>query len=242
MTVASTSHFAQIVEERVELVRLDDRAHALLRLAHQDLLGAQRRVAQRHPVEPHVHAAVAGDASSRGRAGQPGAAEVLDADDEVGGEHLEAALDEHLLHERVADLHGRPLASASRRRTSRSPAPRRRRCRRRRCAAPNSTTRLPAPDACASLMSSCAHHADAQRVDQRVARRTTGRRRPRRRCSAGRGSCRSRRCRRRRRAAPAGCPSASAGPNRSGSITATGRAPIDRMSRTMPPTPVAAPW
>src|SRR3954451_23581121 len=35
---------------------------------------------------------------------------------------------------------------------------------------------------------------------------------------------------------------ASSGPNRSGSITATGRAPIARMSRTMPPTPVAAPW
>ena len=32
------------------------------------------------------------------------------------------------------------------------------------------------------------------------------------------------------------------GPKRSGSITATGRAPMARMSRTMPPTPVAAPW
>ena len=36
--------------------------------------------------------------------------------------------------------------------------------------------------------------------------------------------------------------SASSGPNRSGSMTATGRAPIARMSRTIPPTPVAAPW
>ena len=35
---------------------------------------------------------------------------------------------------------------------------------------------------------------------------------------------------------------AEAGPNLSASITATGRAPIARMSRTMPPTPVAAPW
>ena len=34
---------------------------------------------------------------------------------------------------------------------------------------------------------------------------------------------------------------APAAPNRSASITATGRAPIARMSRTMPPTPVAAP-
>ena len=35
---------------------------------------------------------------------------------------------------------------------------------------------------------------------------------------------------------------ASAGPNRNGSITAMGRAPIVKMSRTIPPTPVAAPW
>ena len=34
----------------------------------------------------------------------------------------------------------------------------------------------------------------------------------------------------------------SIGPTRSGSMTAIGRAPIVRMSRTMPPTPVAAPW
>ena len=33
-----------------------------------------------------------------------------------------------------------------------------------------------------------------------------------------------------------------AGPNRNESMTATGRAPMVRMSRTMPPTPVAAPW
>ena len=34
---------------------------------------------------------------------------------------------------------------------------------------------------------------------------------------------------------------ASAGPKRSGSITAIGRAPIVKISRTIPPTPVAAP-
>ncbi len=32
------------------------------------------------------------------------------------------------------------------------------------------------------------------------------------------------------------------GPNRSGSSSATGRAPIEMTSRTIPPTPVAAPW
>ena len=34
----------------------------------------------------------------------------------------------------------------------------------------------------------------------------------------------------------------SSGPKRSESITAMGRAPMVKMSRRMPPTPVAAPW
>src|SRR5438552_7417835 len=34
----------------------------------------------------------------------------------------------------------------------------------------------------------------------------------------------------------------SSGPNRSGSMTAIGRAPMEKMSRRIPPTPVAAPW
>ncbi len=81
------------------------------------------------------------------------------------------------------------------------------------------------------------HDADAQRVDERVA----GVRRVEDRLAAdvraGRGSCRSHRRPPRSRAARGGCPSASRGPKRRGSITATGRAPIARMSRTMPPTP-----
>ncbi len=34
----------------------------------------------------------------------------------------------------------------------------------------------------------------------------------------------------------------STAPKRSWSMTATGRAPMEMMSRTIPPTPVAAPW
>ena len=53
------------------------------------------------------------DAAARrglaGRAGEAGAAEVLDADDEAGVEQGQARLDEPLLLERVAHLHGRPL-------------------------------------------------------------------------------------------------------------------------------------
>ena len=57
------------VEEPRDVVRLDDRHHPLLRLAHQDLGRPQRRVAQRHRVELDVHAAGAGRRQLGGRAG-----------------------------------------------------------------------------------------------------------------------------------------------------------------------------
>ena len=90
--------------------------------------------------------------------------------------------------------------------------------------------------------------ADAHGVDERVRGVARPRRRLRRRRWGCRGSCRSRRCRRRRRRRDSGCawvvPSASFrdGPKRRESRRAIGRAPIAKMSRTMPPTPVAAPW
>ena len=93
----------------LDVLGLDDRHHAFLRLAHQDLLGRERGVAQRHPVELDLHPAVAGAGQLGRRAREPGAAEVLDAGDDAGGEQLERALDEQLLHERVADLDAGPL-------------------------------------------------------------------------------------------------------------------------------------
>ncbi|MGX1156045.1 hypothetical protein RKD39_003623 [Streptomyces albogriseolus] len=93
------------LEEAVDLVGLHDRAHALLRLAHEDLLGRERGVAQRDVVEGDAHAAGAvGGQLGRG-AGQTGRAEVLNADDELLLERLQGALDEQLLLEGVADLH-----------------------------------------------------------------------------------------------------------------------------------------
>ena len=53
-------------------------------------------------------AAVSGE-----RAGQAGAAEVLDADDQPRVVQLQARLDEQLLHERVAHLHARPALLAA---------------------------------------------------------------------------------------------------------------------------------
>jgi hypothetical protein len=96
-------------QERVEVLGSHDRAHALLRLAHEDLLGRQRLVAQEHAVEPHVHAALAVRRELARGAGDPRAAEVLDPLDEAGVQHLEGGLDEQLLHERVAHLDARAL-------------------------------------------------------------------------------------------------------------------------------------
>nr|BFF19383.1 hypothetical protein GCM10025730_29040 [Promicromonospora thailandica] len=96
-------------EERVELVGPDDGHHALLRLRHEDLAGVQRGVTQQHVVEVHVHAAVAVRGELGRGARDARGAEVLDALHDLGGEQLQAALDEHLLHEGVAHLDRRPL-------------------------------------------------------------------------------------------------------------------------------------
>ena len=152
---------------------------------------------------------------------------------------LQAGLDEQLLQERVADLDDAAvrLARVRRaRRTSRRGC-RRARCRRRR-GSPGCRRR------CAARPSQVlvADDPDAHRVDERVA--VVGRvdRRPRRRPSARRRSCRTSRCppttpfARWRERAP------SSEPKRRVSSSAIGRAPIVKMSRRMPPTPVAAPW
>ncbi len=101
------------LQEGVEVGGLDDRHHPFLRLAHQDLLRGERRVAERDQVELDVHATVARAGELGGRAGEPGAAEVLDAGDHARGEQLEGALDEQLLHEGVADLDAGPLGGSS---------------------------------------------------------------------------------------------------------------------------------
>ncbi len=100
-------------EECVELLGRDDRHHALLALAHEDLLGRERGVAQQHLLEVDAHAAAAVRGELGGRARDAGGAEVLDRLDEVALVELEAALDEHLLGERVADLHRRALRGAA---------------------------------------------------------------------------------------------------------------------------------
>src|SRR6478609_6424043 len=97
------------LHEAVHVLPVDDRAHALLRLAHEDFLGREGGVAQRHGVQLDAHTAGTRGGQLAGGAGEPGTAEVLDARDQLLLEDLQGALDEELLLERVADLDGGPL-------------------------------------------------------------------------------------------------------------------------------------
>src|SRR5690606_4326606 len=97
------------LHEPLDLGRFDHGHHAFLRLAHQDLFGCQAGVSQRDDVQVDVHAAVTGAGQFGGGAGDAGGTEVLDAADQVLGEQFQGALDQQLLHERVADLHAGPL-------------------------------------------------------------------------------------------------------------------------------------
>ena len=158
----------------------------------------------------------------------------------VGLHHLEARLEQQLLREGVADLHGGTLLRPTSRRTP--PTPRwRRGCRRGRCARRRRSRGLPTP-APALEDAVGVRDAEGERVDQDVAVVAPRRRRSRRRRSARRCSCRSRRCRRRRRDQDTRVRGSSSAPKRSESSSAIGRAPMVKMSRRMPPTPVAAPW
>ncbi len=99
-------------QERVHLVRCDDRAHPLLRFTGQDLHRVHAIGPQRHLVQIDEHAAVPCGSEFRSGTRQPGRAEVLDPDHQPGGHHFEGAFDQHLLREGVADLDARQLATS----------------------------------------------------------------------------------------------------------------------------------
>ena len=93
----------------VEVARLDDGQHPLLGLAGHDLGRHHPGLPEGHGAHVDVHPEPAvGRDLARGAA-QTGAAQVLDADDEVGVEQRQAGLDQPLLLERVTDLDARPL-------------------------------------------------------------------------------------------------------------------------------------
>ena len=88
---------------------LHDQQHALLRFREHDLVRRHAGLPLRHAADVHVHAGAGARAHLAGGAGQAGGAHVLQPDDRTGPQDLEAGLHQQLLHERVADLHRRPL-------------------------------------------------------------------------------------------------------------------------------------
>ena len=137
-------------EHRVEVLGLDDREHALLALRRQRLDRVHAGLALGDARDVDVHARAGLGRGLRRRAREPGRAEILHADRELGVEQLEARLDEPLLLERVADLHRRPLRLVALLERLPTRARSRRRCRRGPVDEPSSTARLPGPSARAS--------------------------------------------------------------------------------------------
>ena len=109
IAVALTSHFVAQGEHGVDVGRLDDAEHPLLRLGDHDLERLHARLAERDPADVEVEP----DLALRGHLGggrrQAGGAEVLERDEQPGVEQLERALEQLRLLERVADLDGRAL-------------------------------------------------------------------------------------------------------------------------------------
>ena len=95
--------------DRVAVAGGDDGEHALLALGRHHLEGLHARLAPGDDVDVDVHAHAAARRGLRRRAGEAGAAEVLDPDHQAAVEQLETRLDEPLLLEGVTHLHARPL-------------------------------------------------------------------------------------------------------------------------------------
>ena len=92
-----------------EVVGLHDHEHPLLALGGHHLDRAHARLAAGHARHVDVHSRAGLRRRLRCRARQAGGPEVLHADGEPRIEQRQARLDELLLLERVAHLHGRPL-------------------------------------------------------------------------------------------------------------------------------------
>jgi hypothetical protein len=88
---------------------LHDHQHPFLRFGQHDLVSAHAGLALRNFAHVDLDAAAAARAHLARRAREPGGTHVLDADQRVGLHQLEAGLEQQLLHERIANLNGRPL-------------------------------------------------------------------------------------------------------------------------------------
>ena len=136
MTAASRSHFSKMRQHLRPRGRASPRAACAPATRRAcTSYGVIPLLAARHLVEVELEAAARAPGHLDRRRGEPGGAHVLDADERVGLEELQARLEEQLLHEGIADLHGGPLAPRCPRRTRPRPWWRRG-CRRGRSCAP----------------------------------------------------------------------------------------------------------
>ena len=228
------------LEEAFAILRGHDRHHAFLGLAHEDLARGERGIAQEHILEVHVHAGVAVGGQLGGRARDTCGTEVLDTLDDAGLEQVEAALDEDLLHEGVAHLDGGALGGhavfeglgGEDGRAADAVAA---------GARAEEDDEVAFAGRVGQVDVVVAQLADAQRVDEGVA--LVGGVELGFAADVGQAQAVA-------VAADAGDDAVDDarrvgvvdGTERSWSMTAIGRAPMEMMSRTMPPTPVAAPW
>ena len=92
----------------VEVLGLRDDQHPLLRLGQHHLVRRHARLAPRHARDIDVDTGSGARGGLDGARGQPGRAEVLQALDPVAVllRQFDAGLEQQLLHERIADLHG----------------------------------------------------------------------------------------------------------------------------------------
>ena len=109
MRTACRSHFSKIRSTSASRPFFDDEQHPLLRFGQHDLVRRHAGLALRDERHVDLDARAAARSHFGRRTGQTGGAHVLDADERVGLHHLEARLEQQLLHERIADLHGRAL-------------------------------------------------------------------------------------------------------------------------------------
>ena len=105
---------SQISTTAAEVAGLDDGEHPLLALARHDLDRAHRLLPARNGSDVDVHAEPCPRSGLAGGAGEPGPAQVLDADDEAGVEQGETGLDEPLFLVGIADLNTGPFVGIAR--------------------------------------------------------------------------------------------------------------------------------
>ena len=86
--------------------RRDDDEHPLLALGEHDLVGRHSRLAPGDLRHVYADARPALARALDGRGGQPGGAQVLQADETTGPGQFHARLDQHFFEEGVAHLHG----------------------------------------------------------------------------------------------------------------------------------------